>query len=225
MKKVISMLLLWAIAMSMFAQSVEEDISRHRLEFMGGLTSCDTWQLDFSYHYMVCPYVGIGASLGGWKQYYANGSPSGYTHTDKYWIISDDDDEIFSVYLRPSILLISPTLFKIRDTEWSVMAEPGFMMNVPYSRVGIDIFNRDLPVAVGHPDRVSCHTGRWYAFDCRAGIYMKVEELGFGIGYMFSDLDVYGMRRNMVYEGHRFDEFYPRRKYVHGAFLSLSYSF
>lgn len=40
------------------------DKTHHRVGFNGALTSSDTWQLEFSYHYMLNKYVGLGGSVG-----------------------------------------------------------------------------------------------------------------------------------------------------------------
>lgn len=42
-----------------------------------------------------------------------------------------------NLYLRPSVILKSPYV-KFKATEWSLYAEPGGMLNVPYQRVCIE---------------------------------------------------------------------------------------
>ena len=74
-------------------------------------------------------------------------------------------------YLRPSLVLISPALLKIRDAKIKLLAEPGIMMNVPYQCVGIDIYENGVPV-----DYVtrSSSKGQWCAIDCRAGVNVTI---------------------------------------------------
>ena len=47
--------------------------THHRVGFNGALTSSDTWQLEFSYHYMLNKYVGLGGSVGSWEVWYEDG--------------------------------------------------------------------------------------------------------------------------------------------------------
>ena len=44
------------------------------------------------------------------------------------------------------------------------------------------------------------------------------------LGYLFSNLDIFGISRNLHYDGVRFGDFYPDRKLMHGAFISLSFN-
>ena len=50
-----------------FAGDTEEEILKHRVAFNGMLTSQDSYQLEASYHYMICKYAGVGGSCGYWK--------------------------------------------------------------------------------------------------------------------------------------------------------------
>ena len=63
MKRIAFLLCLVSCALMVKAQS-NSDGYRNRVALGGLLTSSDTWQMDLSYHYMVLPYVGVGASVG-----------------------------------------------------------------------------------------------------------------------------------------------------------------
>lgn len=77
--------------------------------------------------------MGIGSSIGTWKQTGYNGLPA-----TKEWSINDDDRKIGHVFFMPSLLLKSPAIIQTSDISLGIMAEPGFMMNKPSDNVGID---------------------------------------------------------------------------------------
>lgn len=191
-----------------------EEEGRHRFGFNGALTSSDTWQLETEYHFMFLPCAGVGGSLGLWKQYYYDGVPGGSD-----WEIIDDDRYISNLYLRPSLILISPTLFSIRDANIKLMAEPGIMMNVPYQCVGIDIYKNGR--FEDYTTR-SSSKGQWCAFDCRAGVNVSVGPINISAGYLISNLNIYGISRNIEFRSEKFSQFYPNKRYLQGAFLSVT---
>lgn len=55
----------------------EEEALKNRVALSGLLTSSDSWQIEFSYHYMFNKYIGLGGSVGLWKVYYEEGWASG----------------------------------------------------------------------------------------------------------------------------------------------------
>ena len=196
----------------------EAEPTRHHLvSISGALTSVDTWELDFSYHYMFLPYIGIGGSFGFWEQYYTDGYPSGPN-----WNIQDDDEKMNNLYLRPSLFLQSPKLFGIRDAVFKLFAQPGISLNVPYKSAWVEIV-RDYQVI--DTKRISTIRGQWAAYDFRGGISMNVGEFGILAGYCTSNLDISGMARHLSYNGTPFRQFYPKRRQIHGAFLAMTYRF
>lgn len=190
----------------------------HGVGVTGELTSSDTWQLEASYHWFPVKYVGVGASVGLWRQIGYDGAPSA-----NEWRTDEGDRSLMNGFFMPSLLLRTPAIIRTEVVDIGLMAEPGFMMNVPYSRVDIEETD-GVGYTTGY-DHVSCNRGRWYAFSLRTGVYASFDQIHLSAGYVYSDLDIYGMRRDMVYRGTRFDDFYPKRKRIGGAFLRISYSF
>ncbi len=206
-------------ALSILAENKKEEnfeFSHHRASISGLLTSSDSWQLEGAYHYLFNRYIGIGGAIGGWKVYFEEGWPSG-----KDWEIDSDDSKPFSIYLRPSVILKSPAV-KIKQVDLGLFAEPGVMLNVPYSHVNIRQYR-------GWPNfeykSVSTTKGQWFAMDLRLGIYANIGPLGISAGYMMSNLDVYSQYRHLSYKGISFKEFYPKKSFMQGAYLILSYYF
>lgn len=217
MKRIAFLLCLVSCALMVKAQS-NSDGYRNRVALGGLLTSSDTWQMDLSYHYMMLPYVGVGASVGYWAQFAIDGVPQG-----DGWRIGDDYKKVQNFYLRPSLHLVTPTLMKIADAQLRLFAEPGFIMNIPYCNVGVSLLDahgleRDV-------QNVSTSKGDWYAFDCKAGLSLFVDNVSISAGYQYSTLDVLGMRRELVYNNKLFNDFYSKRKVQHGGFVTIGYHF
>ncbi len=212
---VLAMLLCICSVATASAEGEEDDkIGPHRFGFIGALTSSDTWQLEMGYHYMLRPWLGLGGELGMWKQYYSDGLPEGHD-----WIIDSDDEYLQNLYLRPSVLLVSPTLFHIRDAQFGLVAEPGVMLNIPYQSVGIN--KLEGLIATDYVSR-GTSKGQWCAVDCRVGLNVKIGPVNITAGYLVSNFDIYGIARNIKYDGVKFDTFYPKKKLMQGAYLSLT---
>ena len=199
------------------AQSKPSELKR-KIALNGELLSCDTWQVDASFHYFVCPYIRIRGSKGMWKQYMADGIPSG-----RGWTVDEDHENVENFFIHPSISLVSPCIAKIGEGHFNLFVEPGIMMNIPYCNVFVTLLD-DRGSTIGYK-KVSTNKGRWYAFDYKIGLSLTYDQFGCSIGYIHSDLDIFGMRRNMIFDGKLFNAYYPERKNPHGCFVSFFYLF
>lgn len=180
------------------------------------LTSSDSWQLEMGYHYMFNRYVGVGGSIGGWQVYYEEGFASGSN-----WGIESEYNKPWNIYLRPSLVLKSPAI-KLKQVDLGLFAEPGLMMNIPYTKVWIRQ-NTNWPEY--ESNSVSTCKGQWLGLDIKLGIYVNFGPLGFSAGYMMSNLDVYSQYRHLSYRGVSFEGFYPKKSFMQGAYLTASYYF
>ena len=104
-----------------------------------------------------------------------------------------------------------------------MFVEHGIMMNIPYCNVFVTLLD-DRGSTIGYK-KVSTNKGRWYAFDYKIGLSLTYDQFGCSIGYIHSDLDIFGMRRNMIFDGKLFNAYYPERKNPHGCFVSFFYLF
>ena len=208
--------ILIAIPLLLGARTEDDENPRCRVAFNATLTSSDTYSLEASGHYMLCRYVGIGGALGIWANYYDDGWASG-----KDWNIDDDDNRPSNLYLRPSVVLESPAI-RYRASSWSLFAEPGIMLNIPYQRVCIES-TPDWPVI--EYDYISTNKGQWLAYEVRAGISLGIGPCGLSAGYTISNLDIYSQYRHLTYKGTPFTDFYPRKPLMQGAYISLAYTF
>lgn len=211
-----SFVMILAGAASQSFAAVNEDFTHHRFSISGTLTSSDTYSLEAAYHYMFWEYLGIGGALGHWSNWYDDGWASGTS-----WHIDDDDNKPSNLYLRPSVVVTSPTL-KWRQAYLSIYAEPGFMLNIPYQRVCIET-TENWPAK--DYDYISTTRGQWLAMDLRLGINANVGPCGISAGYMMSNLDIFSQYRHLSYRGISFREFYHSKPFMQGAYLTLSYNF
>lgn len=201
---------------SIMPVQAEEEALKNRVALSGLLTSSDSWQIEFSYHYMFNKYIGLGGSFGLWKVYYEEGWASGSN-----WNIDEDDNKPWNFYIRPSILLKTPSL-KYRACSWSIFAEPGLMINIPYQRVCIESTPNWPTIEYNY---ISTSKGQWLSLDLRIGISLDVGPCGISAGYMMSNHDVYSQYRHLSYNGISFEKFYPKKPFMQGAYLSCLYRF
>lgn len=219
MKKIVILLAMVVSVLSVNAKNNKEnnfEFTHNRFAFSGLLTSSDSYQLEAAYHYMFNQFVGIGGGIGYWSVYYEDGWAAG-----KDWEVESDDNKPSNFYLRPSVVLKSPAI-KFKQVDLGLFAEPGLMLNIPYEAVNIRQTTRWPDYEYKH---VSTTNGQWFALDLRLGVFLNVGSCGFCAGYMMSNLDVYSQYRHLSYKGISFKEFYPRKSFMQGAYLSASYYF
>lgn len=201
------------------ASSEVEEVQHNRASVEAAMcTSVDTWRAEVSYHYMFLPYIGVGTSLGMWKQWDTDWVPAG-----KGWYADHDDEKITNYYLCPSLHLETPALLKLGKTSLRIYAEPGCMLNFPYERVCIRQSKGGMDYDYKH---VSGHADSWAAFNVKLGIALKISDgAGFAAGYNYSSHDIYANRRGMKYDNQRFSDFYPEKKGMHEVFISTFFFF
>lgn len=139
---------------------------------------------------MLSKYVGLGGAFGYWTNYCEDGWASGSD-----WNIGEDDSKPSNLYLRPSVVLKSPGI-RCKETIWSLYAEPGIMLNVPYRRVCIEKIANWPHIDY---DYISTNKGQWFALDIRVGINAEIGPCGLSAGYMMSNLDIYSQYRHLSY--------------------------
>lgn len=195
----------------------EGNASRFRIGMNLQFTTHHSWQIDFGCHYMLSQHVGVGGSVGGWRQYKSPISPEG----PNWWVLRSDRHPS-NVFIRPSVLLMTSELFRIGKVGVGFSACPGLQFNVPQQRVTIMIAND-----WDYSDNVKVHTtkGEWFAVDCRAGFYLHAGPVFLQMGYVASSLNIYGMYRNLEYNHVSFKNFYPHSSWLQGGYMTVSYNF
>ncbi len=196
-------------------ENPDEPHRHHRIGVTGEIKSNVIWQLEASYHWFPFKYMGMGASVGIWKEIGSDKGPA-----TNQWRINENSKNATSFFLMPSVVIQTPALIKTDEVSIGLMAEPGVMMNVPYDKVFIEEINEvGIPVA---DSKVSYNKGKWFAFSFRVGAYASFGNVNISLGYVHSDLDIYAMRRNMQYRNVKFKNFYPEPKNIGGLYIGLS---
>lgn len=204
---------------SLFADNEKDEnfeFSHNKVAFSGLVTSSDSYQIEASYHYMFNRYIGLGGSFGFWKVWYEEGWAS-----EKDWEIESDENKPSNFYLRPSVVLKTPAI-RIKQVDLGLYAEPGVMLNIPYTGANIRQYTQWPDYDYKH---ISTSKGQWFAVDMRVGIFINFGPCGFSAGYIMSNYDVYSQYRHLSYKGNSFSKYYPKKSFMQGAYLTASYYF
>lgn len=193
---------------------VEDDRWNNRFGCFGALTSEISTTTELSFHRMLTPWIGVGGGVGSWKIL----MPEGYVSGKGWSMDLTGDNRPFNIFLHPSIVLRTPTV-RVGKCNIGLYAEPGFMMNVPYQRVEVELTEGWRVVDY---DYVSTTRGQWCATDARLGLYLFFLRGDITVGYMISNQDIYSPFREMVYRGVKFRDYFPARSSIQGIFASLS---
>lgn len=214
------------LALSVCALANAQTGSGNRISFIGGIDTNDAFDLEFTYHYYPCRYVGLGGGIGYYRQFDCDAYPQGDVAGGKYtsWIIDEGDTRAEHAYLRPSVRLSSPSMMKGNSWAMNAVLEPGLQLLIPFASVSIDYDNsltyaRDSKI-------VSTTKGDWMYWNVRAGLEVTVNgNLSIELGYGISNLDIYSARRKMTVENVSLSTFYPPKELTQTYYLSLSYRF
>ena len=211
----ISILIASSFSNVCIAQSADYVVPHNRFSCEGALSSLYTWRTEFSYHYMISKYIGVGTSFGSWKQYLEeNPQPCGNN-----WWIDEDDEKLMNFYLCPSIHLETPSVNLGKNIRLSLFTEPGCQMNIPYERIYIGSNSNPQKNDYTY---IHSKNPQWAFFNLKVGLCFRISyHAGVSLGYNFSTTDIYANRRTMRYANTSFDELYPQKKKMHEAFVSL----
>jgi hypothetical protein len=97
-----------------------------------------------------------------------------------------------------------------------VEMEPGIILQIPHTCVGIDYYNllnQDYKT-------VSTNKGNCCYWDVKTLIRMSFDDVAISLGYSLSNLDIYSSYRHLSTEGVSFEKFYPDKKLTHSAFFT-----
>lgn len=201
-----------ATAPAVHAYDDDDDGQRHRVG-MGLEVVDDYYGVGLSYHRMICPYIGVGGSIGMWSEISAGGllddliyDNPWYDYGYDYGYYEDCSDNDVALYIEPSIVLRTPPLFRIGECRFGLTAMPSVRFSTNYycyttCPAGNDSWN-DL--------EYKC---RPISYGLNASLSMRVSMIDFSVGYRISSLDV---NRNYT-SSYRFT-----REPVMGVFLEIA---
>lgn len=196
----------------------------HRTAVTVGINTNEAWESEFSYHYMALPYLGFGGGIGFYKEFEGERYLWGeaWDEMASPWI--SDEDKIGNIYIRPSIVLYSPSIKFRRDNRLCLMFEPGLQMILPHSSVDIDYYD-SATLQRTKSKSISSWRGDWCFWNFRGSINYTHRQFSLAMGYGISNLDIYSIRRHLKFQGHSLKEFYPSKELTHSLFLTLGYTF
>ena len=198
------------------ADSYEEfEESKIRINVTGELNSADAWKLEAGCHWFPIPFVGVGGSLGYYRQF----STTDIARGDTWWT-NEDSEKAQNLFLHPSAIFFSPYIFRKSDYAICLYGELGTLLTIPYDRIDIDINPNEVRIPETSKS-ISSSKGAWCFFDGKIGLSLRVNKGAITLGYSYSTLDVYAQRRTMKYDNQKFNKFYPKAKGTHGVFLSI----
>lgn len=215
--KVIAMIALALSCPSSFAQKT----SKHEVAFGGGLATNYTYDLRWSYFYHFNTYLGIGGTMGFYKQWHSNHIPEGDYTSGRWnsWRLSDDDAKIQKLYIEPSLSATTPSLVKIGSWKMRIRAEAGIMLQYPYTQVSVKQLNSLTQEYEIHCK--STHKGKWQFWSVKTMLEFGDEDVFVACGYGLSDFDIYSSYRKFEMNGTRFNQFYPATKLCHSVFVKF----
>lgn len=208
--------------MKSFSQS---DDRKNRIAISMGANTNDAYDIAFSYHFMLHPFLGIGVGIGFYNQWYSDYSPSGSANSGKWenWRIEDSETEIERFFLNPSVILQTPNIVNKEKLKMSFLIEPGLQLFCPYAGVHVDYF--DVHSQQNKHSYVSTWGGAWCFWSVKAAFNFQFHQTSIAIGYGLSDADIYSSRRNLKVGVTSFSDFYPEEDITHSLFANLSYCF
>jgi hypothetical protein len=201
MKKSFFLIILsYLTALNSFAQ----DTAKGVLSVGTGITLNDTYFVEIGGHYMLNGYVGVGGSVGYWKQFSSNGLLSKVDDTE------DDNNLLMRPYLKPSVIAFTPPLLKTERMELSIGAEGSCMMNAK--------FNRTI-LFLGTPqgDIYKTYRSRAVSWGGNLWLQAKFQHVSLGLGYSLSTLE---LDKKISADGSRLDD-----KLTHGLFVRIAFLF
>lgn len=219
LKRTVTLILISVLLFPITSFSQSDD-RKNRIAVSMGADTNDAYDVVFSYHRMLRPFLGIGVGVGFYNQWYSDNSPSGTASNGKWssWRIEDSETEIQRIYLNPSVILQTPDIVSREKFRMSFFVEPGLQLLCPYAGVHVDYIDV-------RQSYVSAWGGAWCFWNVRAALDFRLSQTSIAIGYGLSNVDIYSSRRELKVGTTSFDDFYPKKDFTHSLFVKLSYCF
>ena len=199
----------------------QEDEPHHEISMSAGIMSNQAYDTRLTYQYYLNKSIGVGASFGYYKQWYANYIPQSELHHGEwdYWKLSEKDCKPQNIYLEPSLSINSPAIAQVGRWSLKLGLDVGVMFQLPYTLVNVKYINTTTQAS----QQKSIHTNemQWCFWDIRPTIKVESKNLFVALGYGLSDFDVYASYRKITVQGKAFDDFYPKKKLNNSFFLRV----
>lgn len=139
----------------------------HWRGYMQAGLNTDGWEAHFGIAWMSTPYTGVAASIG-----FAGEVRPFYTWDDYYYDTYDPDEYCTRLVFKPSVILRSPTLFRIPSIggDFSMFIMPGLTL---------------APPAAGS------RNSAWAYWRAEGGLLMNFDRYGISLTYSYSNFKLF----------------------------------
>lgn len=198
-----------------------QDSKSNELSLCGGLMTGFAYDIRLSYIHSINKYIGFGGAFGNYKQWNRAYLPHGDIKSGKWsgWELNEKDNKMEKLYIEPTLSFKTPALIHFGSWEMGLQAEPGIMMQIPYTFVDVDYIDRNT--SVPYEKGRSAHASDWCFWDLKTMLRFSSKDAFIAIGYGISNLDVYSSCRSMSVEGTSFNSIYPSKKLNHSIFIKV----
>ena len=231
MKKLLLALLILSCAQAASGQILRSDWS-HEVDFGGGYSWNEHFDIEFSYFYFPWRYLGIGGSLGMHASSKDRQIPFGpVTSTPDFdsWILTPEHAKVTGFTLNPAVVLATPQVH-VQALAIGLRVIPGIVLTLPFERVEAEFREVDSDKLVEYSNyayrKYWLRGSQWFSWSGKVALHLQVDELGFGLGYGMSGYDFWSTRRAGSVEGTSFASFYPEHKpWYRNLFLYVAWKF
>ncbi len=209
MKRIVRTCCLWVLLLLSTGLRGQASHCKHECSVAANITWSDTYGLEFSYHYMPLRYAGIGLAVGSWRSL-----DDGPTLLEVWYGDGTDYDySNYQLYVKPSLLLRTPPLFRIRQWEFGLHCCPTLYIGTR-PRLCYTTLTPDGSVkAVDY--RSDC-----LAWEGDFGLEIRSRRSILSLGYSLSNLDI-----NREYFLDASGTYTMKKKPVQGMYFGLALLF
>lgn len=216
-QRVIYTLCLLYILPTIHAQTQGE----HDLSLAVGIMSHYAYDCRTTYYFKPNDYVGLGGSIGYYRQFTdVNPTPTNYNHASStLWQLAEESERAQNFYIIPSLLVRTPQLMQLGKWRARASTELGVLVQFPLFVYMLEHTGYTSPTL--HPRVKASMKGQWLAPEARLSLDFERRNTYLSIGYGISSLDIYSYHRNIVVDGQRFADYYPKKRINHTIFIKI----
>ena len=117
--------------------------ARHEISMSAGIMTNQAYDTRLTYQYYLNKSIGVGASFGYYKQWYANHIPQSELHHEEWdsWRLSEKDYKPQNIYLEPTLSIKSPTIAQVGSWTFKLGVDIGVMFQLPFTLVSVKYIN------------------------------------------------------------------------------------
>lgn len=189
-----------------------QDNINNELSVSGGAMTGIAQYIRLAYIHYINKCLGQGGGVGVYKQWDNEYLPQGDIKSGKWsgWELNEKDNKMEKLYIEPTLSFKTPALIHLGSWEMGLQAEPGIMIQIPYTFVDVDYIDRNT--SVPYEKGRSAHASDWCFWDLRTMLRFSSKDAFIAVGYGISNLDIYSSCRSMSVEGTSFNSIYPSKK-------------